>query len=77
MRLLLLFVAANMFLLSKGLEKPRLHVVEDYDSETGENPWKRVNNRTGILSRSKDTLELFCTASYPVQWKITGFVVRI
>ena len=79
MKVLQFIFIANVLFLSYGLEikQPNLQIVDaEYDPDPTEVAWERVNNGTGILSRSKSTLELFCTAEYPIQWKITGFVVR-
>jgi len=80
MKLLWLLLVANVVLICNGLdaEQPDLQVVpEPMDESDPIVKWEKVNDGAGIFSRSKSTLELFCTAAYPIQWAITGFVVSL
>jgi hypothetical protein len=80
---LLLFLLINSLVFaqqSKSEIPPQLHHYDkigyDEDKTVVVSEWKSVNNGTGVYGNPKGILNLTCTAPYPIQWRIDGFIVR-
>ena len=82
MKLLIFYITlafSGSFCLETNVVLPELHQYEKRfeDSETKEVIWDwiSVHNDTGVYSNPKGSLNLSCTAPYPIEWNVEGYVV--